>query len=315
VQEGEVTVREGTDTEIRYKRPYQSPPQLVLVELRGATAVETLYSKDDFQIVRQDAKSFRVRNNHAEHGGTWATIKWRADGTLAKLLPNGLTADSDALAQNGKISQEVLIERIKSAGGKVTIDPNPPKDDDSIARVADPNVDKNGRPGINVSLTSTAVDPRLAKNNILTIDLHRTNVTDADLAQFERLTELRLLNLYGTKITDAGLKSLSGLRNIQTLYLSGTAISDAGLQNLQGMLKLSDLGLNQTGITDVGLNYLHGLNNLHSLSLSGTKITDTGLAQLKVLRNLKHINVTHTAVTAAGIQALKTALPNLQIIK
>jgi hypothetical protein len=310
VQEGEVTVREGTDVEVRYKRPYETPPRLVLVELRGAKTTETLYSKDDFQIVKQDAKYFRVRNTHLEHSGeSWATIKWRAEGVLDSRGPS--SGNGDQLAQGDKNSQELLIERIKTVGGKVSIDPNAPKDEDAI-RLADRDSSKPNS-ALDVTLTSSG-DPRLGKNAILTIDLHKTTITDADLTRLEGLRSLRLLNLYGTKITDAGLQSLSGLTGLQTLYLNGTGVTDAGLQYLQQLKSLNELGLNQTQVTDEGLAYLRGLTGLRSLSLSGTKVTDRGLEQLKGLRSLKRIYLARTGVTAAGIQELKRSLPAVQIL-
>jgi hypothetical protein len=309
VQEGEVTVREGTDVEVRYKRPYESAPRLVIVELRGAKTTETVYSKDEFQIVKQDAKYFRVRNTHVEHSGeSWATIKWHAEGVLDSRGPG--SGNGDLLAQGDKNSQELLIERIKTVGGKVSIDPNAPKDEDTI-RLADRDP-KSPSNALDVTLTSTG-DPRLSKNAILNIDLHKTAITDADLARLEGLKSLRVLNLYGTKITDAGVQSLSNLTSLQTLYLNGTGVTDAGLQYLQQLKSLNELGLNQTQVTDQGLAYLRGLTGLRSLSLGGTKVTDSGLEQLKGMRSLKRIYLVRTGVTAAGVQELKRSLPNAQI--
>jgi hypothetical protein len=313
VQQGEVTVKEGTDVEIRYKKAYQSPPQLVIVELRGAKAGERYYSKDDFQIVKQEATYFRIRNNHIENtGDSWATIKWRAEGALAPAKP--VSSDADQLAGAGA-SQEALVERIKQVGGKVAVDPTPPRNDDVVVRV--PGTEANKGPGswIEVSLTSTTVDPRFAKNPIMAIDLHRTNVSDADVGRLAGLTSMRQLNLYGTKVTDQGLQSIAGLTNLQILYLNQTAITDAGLQYLQNLKGLSELGLNQTKITDAGLVYLRGLTNLHTLSLAETKITDQGLEQLKGLRALKRLYLVRTGVTASGVQDLKKALPHTQISK
>jgi hypothetical protein len=305
-QEGEITVREGTEVEVRFKNPYQSPPRVVLVELRGAKALEMQYSKDEFQIGRVQTTYFRLKNNHAEHGESWATIKWRAEGDIAK-------APSDALAAGDKTSQEQLIERIKLAGGKVAVDPTPPPDENAPP-FAVASATKPLSAAVDVTLTSN-VDPRLARNAIVSIDVHRSRVTDADLAQYEGLKGLRRLNLYGTKITDAGLRSVGTLTNLQILYLSDTAVTDAGLQSLQGLTKLGDLGLNQTRITDAGIPSLLALTNLHSLSLSGTKITDQGLQQLKSLRGLKHLYVGHTGVTAAGVQELKKLIPGLVVSK
>ncbi len=310
-QEGEVTVKEGTEVEVRFNHPYEAPPQVVVVELRGARALETFYSKEDFQIVRPDNYSFRVKNKHSERGDSWATIKWRAEGTLAR----GNNPNGDLLAQKGKTDQELLIERIKAAGGKVSIDPNPPKPPDLVspqtAAAASRDADKNA---VNVTLTSTT-DPRLSKNAMLGIDVHGIRITDADLVQFEGITSLHVLNLFGTKVTDAGMRSVATLTELRTLYLSNTALTDAGLQNLQGLVKLEELGLNRTAVTDGGLAYLKGFSNLHVLSLVGTKVTDKGIEQLKGLHTLKRIYVSDTRITAAGIKELKAAFPKMEVVK
>jgi Leucine-rich repeat (LRR) protein len=310
-QEGEVTVREGTEVEVRFNHPYQSPPQVVVVEMRGAKALESYYAKEEFQVVRSNSSSFVIRNNHSERGESWATVKWRAEGTLARGRPTVADGGGDQVAQKGKSDQELLIERIKAAGGKVSIDPNAPKPPGLNAPPPGREADKNA---VNVTLTS-AVDPRLAKNSILAIDVHGIAITDADVTQFEGITTLHTLNLYGTKITDAALKSVSTLTALQTLYVSNTGVSDAGLQYLQGLVKLGELGLNRTRITDEGLTHLRGLTNLHTLSLVGTKVTDRGLQQLNGLRNLKRIYVSETGVTPEGIREFKKSLPKVEIVK
>jgi hypothetical protein len=302
-QQGEVTVREGADTEVHYPKAYQAPPRVVLVELRGANAKETLYSKDDFQIVRQEATYFRVRNNHTEHGESWATIKWRAEGTLA---PAG---DKPAAANGDSALPESLVERIKSAGGKVTLDGNLPQAD-AVKTASAPAAGKNV-----AGILTSNVEAKPLKDTVVAVDLHRTRTGDGDLAQLEGLTHVQTLNLYGTKVTDAGLQSLSGLTSLQTLYLNNTEVTDAGLQHLQGLKKLYELGLNKTRVTDAGLSYLRGLSGLHSLSLSGTKVTDRGLEVLKSLRSLKRLTLSGTGVTAAGIKDLQKVLPSLRVIK
>jgi hypothetical protein len=311
-QQGDVTIREGTDVEVRFPHPYEGTPKVTLVELRGAMAGETQYSMDDLHIVNPTPRSFRVRNEHTEHGESWATVRWRAEGALAKRTQTGLSGQGDALAKEDRSPQEILIERIKAAGGKVSVDPIAPNSVD--AQLASRESNPNNKQTLDVNLTSS-VDPRFAKNSIVSIDLHRSGLTDSDLTQLEPLTNLRSLNLYGTKITDAGMHSLSGMTNLSTLYLNNTAITDAGLQYLQGLKKLSDLGLNQTRITDAGLANLQGLQNLHSLSLSGTQITDQGLEKLASIRSLKRVYVGRSRVTAAGIERLKKALPTVQVLK
>jgi hypothetical protein len=188
-------------------------------------------------------------------------------------------AKATSRAQTKKTYQEVLIERIKLVGGSVKAEP--------------------GRPG----------------GPLVGIDLHHTQVADADLEAFQGLTGVRTLNLYHTNITDAGLSSVGSMTGLQTLYLSDTHITDAGLQHLRKLKNLQELGLNRTRVTDEGLAHLRGLTELTSLSLDETGITDTGLAQMKKLRKLKTIFLHKSGVTPAGAQDLKEALPNVEIIR
>lgn len=311
VQEGEVTVADGGQAKVRYPHPFLSPPRLVIVEFRQAQFEERPYAKGDFQIVAEEADGFTIRNNHPEPGrGSCATVKWRAEGALAREQPGG-TRTAPASEQT---AQDRVIERVKKAGGTVSFDPAQPK------------------------------------GPVTGIDLHRTRVTDADLEQLfpvppppaldieraafppnERdaapaavpakpppppgLARLRMLTLYNTRITDAGLEPVGRLSHLQALHLSDTAVTDAGLRHLLGLTELRELGLNRTRITDAGLAQLKAFPNLSSLALDGTHVTDEGLAQLKALRHLKHLAVNRTGVTPAGIQELKRALPNVQVLQ
>jgi hypothetical protein len=275
VQEGELTLQDGEDAEVVYRKPFQSPPRLTIAELRQSRFGEQPYSKADFPIVRQGATSFKVRNAHGEVGrGSWATLKWHAEGTLAG---GAATARSGPVTPEPRSEQERAIARVKAAGGSVTTDSSHP-----------------GSP-------------------VVGIDLHRTRITDADLEQLQGLTQLRTLNLYDTRVTDAGMRYVGGLSSLETLYLNDTAVTDAGLQYLQGLTHLQELGLNNTRVTDAGLASLGQQSGLHTLTLGGSHITDTGLLQLRGLHNLHHLILNRTGVTAAGVQELKKSLPALEV--
>ncbi len=277
VQEGEVTVRDGDDTQVSYKTPFQSPPRLAIVGFAQSWFDAKPYATSDFQFVKQEATYFKVQSNHAEQArGAWATVKWRAEGIRAAEKPAGTGPGLARLPQDSKERQEQLIARIKRLGG--------------------------------------APDPHPSGSPLIAIDLHRTKVSDADLGQLQGLASLRTLNLSGTKISDAALGSVSTLTGLQTLYLNDTAVTDAGLQQLQSLTNLKELGLYRTRVTDVGLTYLKGLTNLQSLTLGGSQITDRGLMQLKSLRNLRHLLLSGTSVTTAGVEELQKALPKTRII-
>ena len=81
VQEGEIALRDGDERKVYYKIPFQAPPNLVVVEIRQAWFKDKGYSKSDFKFLQQEAAYFKIQNDHAEaHLGSWATIKWRAEG-------------------------------------------------------------------------------------------------------------------------------------------------------------------------------------------------------------------------------------------
>jgi hypothetical protein len=58
-------------------------------------------------------------------------------------------------------------------------------------------------------------------------------IRDDDLAQLQRLTNLRVLRLRATLITDKGLKHLKGLSKLRDLSLMSTKVTDAGLEQLK----------------------------------------------------------------------------------
>jgi hypothetical protein len=276
-QEGEVTIWDGDHAMVCYPKPFQSLPQLALIELRQAQSPTRPYSCSDLQIAQQTATYFTVLNHHGDKGpGSWATVKWRATGVLASAA--GKEAPAGPAARDAKARQALFLARVQRAGAGIILNPN------------------------------------LPDNPVVSLDFHHSGATDADLEELRGFTRLRVLNLYGSKISDAGLRYLSSLTALQTLYLNDTAVSDAGLSQLQGLTELKVLGLNQTRVTDAGLASLKNLKNLNDLTLGGSQITDQGLVQLRSLRNLRHLLLSGTGVTRAGAAELKRALPEIQII-
>jgi uncharacterized membrane protein len=137
------------------------------------------------------------------------------------------------------------------------------------------------------------------------LDLLGTSITDAGLLRLQNLAELRELNLMGTAITDVGLSNLKPLSGLRILYLSSTKITDAGLIHLRAFPQLEKLYLPGAGITDSAMNHLSALKNLRHLHLgSGAKVTDAGLASLRPLEQLEELDLDGTQITDAG-------LPNL----
>jgi YHS domain-containing protein/mono/diheme cytochrome c family protein len=84
------------------------------------------------------------------------------------------------------------------------------------------------------------------------LNLARTRVGDAGLAEVARFGQLRRLNLANTAVTDRGLEQIAKLGRLEYLNLYGTAVTDAGLAHLTGLAGLQKLYLWKTQVTDEG---------------------------------------------------------------
>jgi len=107
-------------------------------------------------------------------------------------------------------------------------------------------------------------------------------ITDNELSALSPMSDqIFSLNLAGTKVTDAGLPALSKLPNVRILHLEKTAVTDAGLAHLKGLNSLEYLNLYGTQVTDAGLAQLEGLKNLKHVYLWQSKVTDEGADKLR----------------------------------
>ena len=104
---------------------------------------------------------------------------------------------------------------------------------------------------------------------------------DGELVVLKSLENLVSLHLGGTDVTDEGLSHLAGLTSLKRLHLEKTNVSDEGLPHLSKLENLSYLNLYQTGVTDAGLQHLEGLKQLGNLYLWQTKVTREGAETLK----------------------------------
>jgi hypothetical protein len=158
-------------------------------------------------------------------------------------------------------------------------------------------------------------DETLANRPIVKVDLHGTQVTDAELGFLEAgkkdLNNLRYLDLRLTKIGDKGVARLKNLKSIQTLNLFRTQAGDKGLAQLKQLTKLETLLIGGTKVTDAGLVYLRPFKRLKKLSLFQTQVSDDGVAQLKLLGSLEVLLISGSKISPAGAEALQKALPKV----
>jgi len=132
-------------------------------------------------------------------------------------------------------------------------------------------------------------------DSIVSLDLARTQVTDAGLAKVAKMSALKELRLDNTGIGDAGLVHLMGLKNLEYLNVYGSKVTDGGIQKLAGLSNLKALYVWQTGVTKAGVAQLKGklpkahINNGWSAEDDAKAVTaapvtlaaDTGKAEIK----------------------------------
>lgn len=88
------------------------------------------------------------------------------------------------------------------------------------------------------------------REQIVSLNLDRMPVSDADLAVVAKFANLRRLNLNFTTITGRGLAQLKQLPQLKSLSLTGTPVTAAQVQGLQAMPRLKAVYLWNTGITE-----------------------------------------------------------------
>lgn len=130
-----------------------------------------------------------------------------------------------------------------------------------------------GSPALAVNLynkdtyTSQALNELSAvKKQIISLELNKLPVKDADLQYIGRFENLRKLNLNFTDITGKGLKELAQLKHLQSLSLSGTKVNYPDLQQQIGVFK-----------------------SLNTLTVWNTEIKESEIKQLQ--KSNKHIEL------------------------
>lgn len=118
---------------------------------------------------------------------------------------------------------------------------------------------------------------------IVSLRLSSTNVSDQDLKSMVELPHLCKLFLDGTQIGDVSLASLKSLKHLSYLNLVGTKVSKVGLAQLEGLPALREVYLYQTSIKGQDWQELKRLLPKASIDTGGyvvpTLISDTTLVK------------------------------------
>lgn len=168
----------------------------------------------------------------------------------------------------------------------------------------------------------------LQKNvSLRTLDLHASNLADAQMPMIATFRRLRVLNLSQTavtdeglrfvsqlselqelaappQITDRGLKCLADLRALRQLYLGETKVRGPGLRYLSRLPKLQTLRCGDTDLSDDAAEALVECRSLQRLVLSRTQVGDATVARLAELTELDYLALEETRVTDAGLMQL-----------
>ncbi|MCE9547393.1 MAG: hypothetical protein K8T25_18130 [Planctomycetia bacterium] len=84
----------------------------------------------------------------------------------------------------------------------------------------------------------------------LTLDLAKSSITDADLANVPLPEQLRSVDLSYTKITDAGLAPLKKATHLRSLLLVDVQITDASLETIRALPELEVVDLKHTQVSN-----------------------------------------------------------------
>jgi mono/diheme cytochrome c family protein/uncharacterized membrane protein len=117
------------------------------------------------------------------------------------------------------------------------------------------------------------VMPVAVKSHYLTVNFVPSVTGDNAVQLLEPLREQLLsLNLGNTAVTDSVLTIIGKLTNLRRLSLNNTAITDKGLSKLRSMTQLEFLNLVGTRVTATGVLQLKELTNLQGIYLYQTQV-------------------------------------------
>lgn len=137
-------------------------------------------------------------------------------------------------------------------------------------------------------------------------------VTDADLAKLDGLSQLVRLILGGTGITSEASAQLRAHPLLESLYLEGTSFGDEGIEQITSLTRLRSIDLTDTPTTDAGCESLAEMKSLRRIWLDSTRITDAGVASICKLP-LEGIGLEHDRVSDACTAPL-LGCPTLQAV-
>ncbi|HVS92422.1 MAG TPA: c-type cytochrome domain-containing protein [Mucilaginibacter sp.] len=124
-----------------------------------------------------------------------------------------------------------------------------------------------GSPALAVDIyNKNAYNPKVlldlepVKKQIISLDLDKMPVKDAELKTIAQFENLRTLNLNFTDITGATLKDLSALKYLRSLSVAGTKVDMQSLSQLKTFKALNELTIWNTELNDADIQKLQATN-------------------------------------------------------
>jgi Leucine-rich repeat (LRR) protein len=151
-------------------------------------------------------------------------------------------------------------------------------------------------------VTDSDIESLALINDLRTLDLSLSLVTDTGIERLKPLSRIVDLNLYAVEhITDVAIAYIRGWKKLERLNLRGTDITDTSLQYIAGLTSLKSLDVSCTQVTNKGIDYLVSLQNLENLAIGGNKITGSALSILKTLPKLRNLSLTGIQKRNSGL--------------
>ena len=98
------------------------------------------------------------------------------------------------------------------------------------------------------------------KKQVVSLNLNKMPVKDAELKTIAQFENLRELNLNFTDITGSGLKYLIMLKHLKTLSLAGTTLNQQDIKQMVAIKSLKELAIWNTGLKDAEIQQLKKAN-------------------------------------------------------
>jgi uncharacterized membrane protein len=161
------------------------------------------------------------------------------------------------------------------------------------------------------------------KKQVVSLDLTKMPVKDADLKTVAQFENLRYINLNFTDVTGSGLKELAALKHLKTLSLAGTALNAGAISNINAIKTLRQLtvwgaGLKQEDIallqkSNKNLKLMTGFKDdgkpikLNNPQLKNTSAIFSGSVELQLGHPIKGVQIRYTT-DGSGPDSIKSAL-------